>query len=230
MPKFARATASETLRAIKFEKSWSEKEKRAFSFAVTGEGEAGWRVDKADKVVCDDEGGDRWAWARLPKPARGDWLTEHREAQQTLARYSRVSMRAQPHGHVKVVQVVPIGDPLAPGWPELAQLARLAGAFFGGCEVRVAAPIREDRFAKGERVGAEGQRQLYAPEILDFISSRELDKPRDVLATVAVTVGFAARSQPVRRPLTTWRGTRPQHRWLTCTPIPNGTSCSAWRA
>ena len=90
-------------------------------------------------------------WCRIPAPSRtrGDWLAEHPEERgQPFLSFARMSMRAVPHAHVRVIELVPLGPfPASVGsastaWdcPDLGALVRYVAAFFG-CDCRLGPPL-----------------------------------------------------------------------------------------
>ena len=132
---------------------------------------------------------------RCRRPMPGDWLDDVNEPGQTFRQFLRKSMKAVPHGAVKVIEMVLVG-PFDPGKaPDVKLLLQYAAAFFV-CEVRlgskwlplsaVCGPKRPPGAVGGPRRGDEGQLQLECGDVFEGI--RSLGKKRDVLCSVAITM------------------------------------------
>merc|ERR1712100_617647 len=75
------------------------------------------------------------AFCRIAPVALGDWLDEHEEKGQKFSSFVRGSMRAHPHAHVQVIELVPVG-PFGGNAPCLQNLQRYCATFFG-CQCRI---------------------------------------------------------------------------------------------
>ena len=118
----------------------------------------------------------------VPLPGPGDWLANHEERGQSWKSYSRRSFRPSPHGHVKVLEVVPVGDFDPDDSPPLETLVRFMTIFFGfECRATRAVAL-EDVAASGLVDGS----QLLCGDAMDYLKRRKV--PRDVFAQIAVTM------------------------------------------
>lgn len=134
----------------------------------------------------------RWApvppscFSRVDSPERGDWLDEHCERGQTFTSFTRMAMRQAPHGHVRVIELVPVGpfDSLERS-PDLETLRRYTSTFFG-LEARIGDPLPLSAVSEEAREGDDGQLQITAGEVQTALLARR--PKRDVLCRVAVTM------------------------------------------
>lgn len=132
----------------------------------------------------------------IAKPGRDDWLREHEERGQTVRSFSRGCMRASPHGHCDVIELIQVGPwPSSSssstggsrggdGAPSLAALSRYVKAFYTNCRVRIAPPIAVPM--DNARAGDEGQMQITTGAVFDALRARKQE--RDVLVSMAVTM------------------------------------------
>lgn len=131
----------------------------------------------------------------VPLPSQGEWLDQHRETGQTFRSFNRLSMKVVPHGHVRVIELVPVGPFQAGRSPDLDKLRRYVACFFG-IEARVAEPLdllktftAETSEPRGPREGMEGQLQLCTNDIFDLLRVRMKQRSsRDVLCSVVITM------------------------------------------
>ena len=139
------------------------------------------------RAVCQ---GAEALFRRIDAPARGDWLDEHSERGQSFVSFSRLSMALKPHGHVRVIELVPIGpfDALGTGRVSaLDTLCRYVSAFFClPCRVTPGIALRNKIVGRNARRGDEGQVQLDVADLVAALRARR--QPRDVLCRVAVTM------------------------------------------
>eukprot|EP00937_MAST-01D_sp_MAST-1D-sp2_P002841 g2841.t1 len=119
-------------------------------------------------------------------PARGDWLDEHNEMGQTFRSFARRSVQVAPHGHVRTIELVPVG-PFEGGGALLAALCRWVEGFYA-CPCRVAPSLPLDLEAQGARCGDEQQLQLDAGALRAALLPPARRAAREVLCTVAVTM------------------------------------------
>ena len=114
--------------------------------------------------VCRD------AFSRCPRPGASDWLAEHAESGQTFRAFTRLSMKAVPHAHVRVIELVPLGRFFGGVSPSLEQLRQFVGAFFV-LPVRVAPGVPLRAVCANAREGAEGQVQILTTDVYDFLQA-----------------------------------------------------------
>jgi len=119
-------------------------------------------------------------------PACGDWLDEHNESGQTFRSFARRSVQLTPHGHVRVIEIVPVG-PFEGGNALLVTLCRWVEGFYG-CPCRVASPLPLDLDTHGARCGDEQQLQIDAGALRAALLPPARRAAREVLCTVAVTM------------------------------------------
>jgi len=97
-------------------------------------------------------------------------------------------MKAVPHAHVKVVELVVCGPWQDNDFIQLESIRAYCEAFFSGMQVRVNSRdrISLSSVAEGAREGDVGQLQLCVDSVFAALARRKMD--RDVLVSVAVTV------------------------------------------
>ena len=133
----------------------------------------------------------RDCFAPLDKPKMGDWLREHKEKKQTFKSFLRRAMKAEPHGKVRVVELVPLGpfgvtaDDAVESDRFLEALRQYTAIFFA-CECKIGKAISLTEAARRARCGDEGQLQLHTGDIFDIMNGRK--RNRDVLVSVCITV------------------------------------------
>jgi len=94
-------------------------------------------------------------------------------------------MRATPHAHVQVIELVPLG-PFPQGTaPELSSLEQYTAVFFG-CSCRIGKPLKVSSCMDQARSGEDGQLQLCVGSIFNVLNERKT--ARDVLCQVAITM------------------------------------------
>lgn len=119
----------------------------------------------------------------LPPPGPHDWLASNPEAPQTFAAFLSADTRV-PGAARHVLYLLPLGT-FPDTAPPVAALARIVGAFYA-LEVRVlpAVALAEVR-ATTRRHPATGQRQLLAPDVLAWLTTR---LPADAFGLMAITM------------------------------------------
>lgn len=119
----------------------------------------------------------------MPEPGEDDWLAVHPEDPQTYDEFVAADTNV-PDATRRVIYLQPIGEFPATA-PSIHALARIVHAFFT-LEVRVlpAASIK-DVAAKTRVNKSTRQRQLLAPDVLDWLAARV---PADAFGVVAVTM------------------------------------------
>jgi len=98
-------------------------------------------------------------------------------------------MRCQPHSYVDIIELVVIGPWDPNRAPNLDDIVRYTEAFFSGCRVRVAkkrVKLKTKVLTENSREGGEGQLQICAGDITDYLLKRKLAK--EVVCQVAVTM------------------------------------------
>ena len=123
------------------------------------------------------------AFRRIRQVPRGWWLRCQRETGQTVHAFSRISMKAVPHGHVDTVELVPIGH--FPPAVDLSLLSEFLALFFG-CKCEVAKRLTIASCSEGARQGDEGMLQLNCVTIQDALVHRK--RSRHILCSVGVTM------------------------------------------
>lgn len=119
----------------------------------------------------------------LPPPKRGDWLDTHPESGQTFDEYAAAGAN-RPGGGRTTIYLQPLGDFGARG-PSIEQLARFARAFFM-LEVRILGMVPTGSVDWRSRPGSlSGQRQIYAPDVLEFLHEM---MPPDAFCVLGVTM------------------------------------------
>lgn len=116
----------------------------------------------------------------IPRPGPGDWLSEHREADQTHDAYLRGGFN-RPDERRRTIVVQPIGE-LGEAMPAIADLVDFAGRFFQ-------LPARSEAALDLEALGASSRprgrgRQYVSGDILDALKWR---LPGDAYCLIAVT-------------------------------------------
>lgn len=138
-------------------------------------------VEQAAFRVTRPAGGSA-LFPRVPLPGPDDWLAHHAERGQSWTSYARRSFRPSPHGHVKVLEVVPVGVFDEEDSPQLSALVEFMTVFFG-FQCRAIAPVPIDDVAVSGLVGGT---QLLCGDAMDYLNHRRI--PRDVFAQIVVTM------------------------------------------
>ena len=126
---------------------------------------------------------DGTAFEPMPEPGPDDWLAQHPEKPQSFQDYVRADQNL-PNARRKVIYLLPVGAFPATA-PRLAPLAELVHAFFT-LEVRTLPAVRMgDVIAKSRIHERTKKRQLFAPEVLEWLGKR---LPDDAFGLVAVTM------------------------------------------
>lgn len=126
---------------------------------------------------------DYAAFEPMPEPGPDDWLARHPEKPQSFQDYLRAD-RSVPNPQRNVIYLLPVGAFPATA-PPLAQLATLVRAFFM-LEVKTLPAVNVGDVTATMRIN-EGtkKRQLFAPEVLGWLTKR---LPDDAFGLVAVTM------------------------------------------
>lgn len=128
---------------------------------------------------------DNASFRPIDRPRGSDWLVEHEERGQTFSSFTKRAMRCEPHGHVNVIELVPIGSFDHPSAPSLPLLTRFLSIFFG-CTCRVGKRLKVKHVMHDARRGDEDQLQLLVGSVFEALGRRKTT--RDVLCKVAVTM------------------------------------------
>jgi archaemetzincin len=126
---------------------------------------------------------DYTAFEPMPEPGPDDWLARHPEQPQSFQDYLRAD-RNVPNPPRNVIYLLPVGAFPATA-PPLAQLATVVHAFFM-LEVKTLPAVNVGDVTATTRIN-EGtkKRQLFAPEVLGWLTKR---LPDDAFGLVAVTM------------------------------------------
>lgn len=122
--------------------------------------------------------------APLPRPSKGDWLTEHREPGQSIAQY-KASAPVRPNAELTTLYVLPLGMFSPAERQVLDQTVAFMGAFF--CLPTRTLPARavDDFPAAARRPGTGYGEQLH----VDYVLAKVLKptRPADAVAYLALT-------------------------------------------
>lgn len=119
----------------------------------------------------------------MGEPGPHDWLAQHPEAPQTFADFLSADTRV-PGPQRRVIYLLPLGEFPADA-PPLASLSAIVGAFFT-LEVRVLPAVKlADVTAKRRIHSTTKKRQLLAPEVLSWLTTR---LPDDAFGLMAITM------------------------------------------
>jgi archaemetzincin len=126
---------------------------------------------------------DHTAFAPMSEPGPDDWLARHPEQPQSFQDYLRAD-RNVPNPPRNVIYLLPVGAFPATA-PPLAQLATIVHAFFM-LEVKTLPAVEVGDLTATKRInGGTKKRQLFAPEVLGWLTKR---LPDDAFGLVAVTM------------------------------------------
>ena len=137
-------------------------------------------------ALCDAPG----AFAPLPKPKPGDWLSEQTESGQPFRSFLRGAFKAEPHAAFCTVNLVLVGD----GFPAatVSALREFASAFYV-VPVRVVGPVPlRDMDGVRSRVNADtGEAQLFCDGIMDWVQrhvTKNSEYARSSVCSIAMTL------------------------------------------
>ena len=126
---------------------------------------------------------DHTAFEPMPTPGPDDWLARHPEKPQPFQDYLRADKNV-PDSQRKVIYLLPVGAFPATA-PPLAQLANVVQAFFM-LEVKTLPAVQVADVTARTRINEyTRKRQLFAPEVLGWLTTR---LPDDAFGLVAVTM------------------------------------------
>ena len=119
----------------------------------------------------------------MPKPAPGDWLAQHDETPQSLDDYVR-SKANVPTDTRKVIYLLPLGA-FPTDAPPMDAMVAVVRAYFT-LEVKVLPAVAIAGVGVKTRIhGGTKKRQLFAPQVLEWLAKRV---PDDAYALMAVTM------------------------------------------
>ena len=124
---------------------------------------------------------DHTSFEPMPDPGPDDWLAQHPEKPQSYDAYIR-GQRNIPGPQRNVIYLLPVGTP--PSATRLPQLAEVVHAFFT-LEVRILPAVKVAAVTAQTRINHNtNRRQLFAPEVLEWLKNRV---PDDAFGLLAIT-------------------------------------------
>jgi archaemetzincin len=119
----------------------------------------------------------------MPKPGANDWLAQHPEKPQSYRDWLSQDTHVAA-GQRRVIYLLPIGD-FPSSAPSIDTLRTIMHAFFA-LEVRTLAAVAITDVAAKTRINSNThQRQLLAPDVLQWLAQRV---PEDAFGVVAITM------------------------------------------